>query len=237
MAGLLVVLQATGVMDRVHDRKEIEAWLRSHEALAPALYIGISSVLPLVFFPRSLLMLSGGLLFGWPALLYSLLAVGLSDMAAFWGARLLARPLVHKLSAGRARRTFHWLRQEGFWAVLILAMTPVAPTWMINYGSGAAGIRYARFAPGSLLGILPLCAIYTYYGGLLDEGTLDFLYSLPLFALPILLVLGLLKWRFSEMERDAPAAASATAPGEAGASEVPPHDETPPPPAFSPGEA
>lgn len=205
LLGLFVLAQTTGLLDAAHDRKAIHAWLESHPDLAPALYVALSTFLPLILIPRSFLMLSGGLIFGWMGVVYSLTAVFLGDCIAFWTARWLARPLFERLIRGtRARRALARVRREGFWAVLLMAMTPVMPTYLINYGSGLAGIRYRSFAPGSVLGILPLCLLYTHYGNSLDESTLDFFYSIPLFAVPLLILLLLMRWRYNRMEADEP---------------------------------
>lgn len=200
LAGLLLLARELGLRELGASRAEIERLLARWGVWGPVVFIAAYSVLPLVFVPRSLLALIGGYLFGWASVPYTWAGALIGESAAFWLAGLLLRPLVEKtvLSRGRARQVVEWIRAEGFWAVCVLRLMPFMPTDVVNFGSGVGGIRYRAFAAGTLLGILPGCVLFSYYGQLFqgDPAAVEILFVIPLFAIQLGIGLAVAQWRF-----------------------------------------
>lgn len=198
LAGLFVAAQHLGLREWTSDRAALEATLHEWGWAAPLLFVTCYSFLPLVFIPRALLALIGGYLFGWPSVLYTWSGALIGESIAYVMAMTLGRSLVQKAAtrSPRARRAVTWLRAEGFWAVLMMRLFPFMPTDVVNFGSGLAGVRYRHFAAGTLMGILPGCIVFSYYGQLFEGEAIELLYSIPLFALPLFLALAVARWRY-----------------------------------------
>jgi uncharacterized membrane protein YdjX (TVP38/TMEM64 family) len=198
LAGLFVAAENLGLREWTLDREAVEAWLSKQGSLAPLLFVICYSFLPLIFIPRALLALIGGYLFGWPSVLYTWTGALIGETIAFGLAMTLGRSLIQKASLrnARAQRAVLWLKAEGFWAVLMMRLFPFMPTDVVNFGSGAAGVRYRDFAAGTLMGILPGCIVFSYYGQLFGGEPLELLYSIPLFLAPMLLAFGVARWRY-----------------------------------------
>ncbi len=198
LAGLFVLAEHLGLRTWTLDREAVEAWLSRRGAAAPLLFVICYSFLPLIFIPRALLALIGGYLFGWPSVLYTWTGALIGESIAFGLAVTLGRSLIQKaaLRSARAERAVRWLKAEGFWAVLLMRLFPFMPTDVVNFGSGVAGVRYRDFAAGTLMGILPGCIVFSYYGQLFGGEPIELLYSIPLFLLPMLLAFWVARWKY-----------------------------------------
>lgn len=198
IAGLFVLAQRLGLREWTSDREALESTLEAWGWAAPLLFVACYSFLPLVFIPRAVLALIGGYLFGWPSVLYTWSGALIGETIAYGLARSFGRSLVQKaaLRSERAGRAVQWLQAEGFWAVLMMRLFPFVPTDVVNFGSGFAGVRYRDFAAGTLLGILPGCVVFSYYGQLFEGEPVELLYSVPLFVVPMLMALGVARWRY-----------------------------------------
>lgn len=208
LALLFLIARQFGLDDLAKDRASLDATLAAWGMAAPLVFVFAYSFLPLMFVPRAVLALLGGYLFGWPSVLYTWSGALLGESIAYGLARTLARPLVEKIAVhgDRGRQAVAWLRAEGFWAVLIMRLFPFIPTDVINFGSGLAGVAYRDFAVGTLLGILPGCLIFSYYGQLFEGRPLELIYSIPVFLGPMLLAVLVARWRYGGRDGRAPGA-------------------------------
>lgn len=200
LVGLVFLSQKTGLRDLAADRAQIESFLVRWGVWAPIGFILAYSILPLVFIPRALLALIGGFIFGWGSIAYTWTGAFIGESLAFLLAGTLVRPLIERTLLRREapRRIVQWIRAEGFWAIVILRLTPFVPTDVINFGSGTAGVPYRAFVLGTLTGILPGCVLFSYFGQLFqgEAELLTALFVIPLFAFQILLGLAVAQWRF-----------------------------------------
>lgn len=203
LAGMFVLAQHLGLREWTSDRAALEATLADWGWAAPVLFVTCYSFLPLVFIPRALLALIGGYLFGWPSVVYTWSGALIGESIAYVMAMTFGRSLVQKaaLRSPRAQRAVTWLHAEGFWAVLMMRLFPFMPTDVVNFGSGLAGVRYRDFAAGTLLGILPGCIVFSYYGQLFEGEPAELLYSIPLFVVPMLFAIGVARWRYGPLRR------------------------------------
>lgn len=192
---------AAGWTDLASTGTAIRNWTTRSGASGPLLYIAAYSILPLIFVPRAALSLIGGFAFGWMSVVYTWGGALVGESLAYAAARHLGAPLVNKLVGPRGRSVINWIEAEGFWAVLTMRLLPFVPTDAINLGSGLAGIRYRDFLSATLIGILPSCVLYSWLGQRTAGEVIHLLLSLPLFALPPGLGIGLLVWRARRLKR------------------------------------
>lgn len=133
------------------------AAVRAAGAWAPALFVLLQVVLTVAPVPRTLFTVAAGVLFGsvTGALIAVLATVGAAAVA-FWLVRLGTARLAARYAD---RRAVTWVRarldRRGLLAVLSLRLLPMVPFPVLNYASGASGMRFAPYLLGTLLGVLP----------------------------------------------------------------------------------
>lgn len=117
--------------------------------------------------PGTVLVVAGGVLFGvvWGTV-WSVVGATLGAIAAFLIARYCLRQ--------RCRRWFQQckslnqldrhLQHQDFWYVLAVRFAPISPFNVINFIFGLTSVRLRAYAAGTLLGIIPGTAAYTWVG-------------------------------------------------------------------------
>ena len=134
------------------------------EPAAPVLLVLGGAVLPSFGMPASLILVSGGAVFGtlYGGLL-SLVGLYASAFACYLLARTLARDLVvHLLGRRLAPVVERLLERHGFWTMVRLRMIPV-PFPLINYGAGLVGVRPRTFALSTVIGLTPAAFVFSYF--------------------------------------------------------------------------
>ena len=157
----------------------------------------------------TLLCVAAGYLFG--TLIGSIISMigALSGaLITFAGTRFIAGERVRNfLLRGRTRRLVHLLERDAFFYLMALRTVPVAPFFAINAAGAMIRISTRRFLLATALGLTPLVVVYVSVGAgletLLEAGRVsgpEVLLRprvlLPLLALLLLLVLGILARNF-----------------------------------------
>lgn len=167
--------------------EDIQALVEAGGTWSPLVYIVVASLLIVAWFPRSLLSMVAGALFG--VSLGAVLALVMGATGALGGYYLgvkLGHPyLAQKAQDGRSRRIVEFIQRRGFWAVLACRVCPLVPSELISVTSGVTAIPLAHFVLASLLGMAPGAFLYAAFGAsLLDpEGWTTTVASLAGFAL------------------------------------------------------
>ena len=167
--------------------EKVQVWIESFGGVAPFVFILAYAVGPILLFPGSVLTLAGGLAFGWvQGFLYVLIGANLAANAAFFLARIMGKDFVEKVSKGKADKLNKFIEKEGFFAVLLLRLIPVAPFNVLNYAAGLTPVKWMHYFIATLLGMIPGIFVYVYLGGNLD-------YKRPAFwgAIVMLLILSI----------------------------------------------
>lgn len=145
------------------------------EAISAGPYAGIGIILVfvaagLVVFPVTVLITMTAIVFPpLPAFGYALTgALASAAVAYVLGARL-GRPMLRRLMGKRLNAVSRIIDNRGVMAVMMLRVAPVAPFTAINLVCGAARIRFADYAIGSILGMAPGIAVLTALGGSLRD--------------------------------------------------------------------
>ncbi len=148
------------------------AWQARHPLLAAVFYLlGVTVATPLMV-PGSVLMMSGGFIFGLPVGA-ALAAVGVTFGAALacLAGRSVARPAIHSYTQDNA--TFNALNgalaQRGFLVVLLTRLSLLIPFNVLNYAYGVTDIRMQTFIPATALGMLPVVVLFAYIGSLASD--------------------------------------------------------------------
>jgi uncharacterized membrane protein YdjX (TVP38/TMEM64 family) len=173
LATVLATVAAVALVAPLPDIAAVQDWIRSAGAAAPLLYLSGYVAGALLFVPRPLLTIAGGLLFG--AVLGTALAVLGATIAAlisFLVARAVGRDLLTARS-GRARlaKVDDLLRRRGWLAVAYLRLLPMIPFAVVNYGCGLTSLPISHFVVGTAVGSLPGTALLVVAGGSLTNPT------------------------------------------------------------------
>lgn len=132
---------------------------------APVGFLAVHVMASLVFIPRTLLAIVGGMLFGigWGIVWAELGGVG-GAVAGFLLARYVNSGLIHLDDKARLGPLFRRVELGGWRAVALLRLFPVVPHSVANYGLALTRLPLGAYAFGSLIGQLPITVAYVEVG-------------------------------------------------------------------------
>lgn len=166
---VLIVWLSRSIFDI--DANGIRRWILSFGFWAPAIYMLIYTIRPLVFFPASVLSIAGGLAFGaWQGTLYTIIGATLGAMLSFIIAKSVGKSRVRKEWTGNAGKIQSQMEQNGFLYVLLFRFIPVINFDLISYAAAFAKVRFAPFAIATLIGIIPGTFAYNFLGSSFISG-------------------------------------------------------------------
>lgn len=153
--------------DRLKYHKQvILVWSQTHYKLAVFLYMLFYILAVAMSIPSNFIFaMTGGMLFGlWQGLLYALISATVGSVLVFLAIKIA-------FSAWFRQRTSRWIAkmEKGFHQnalnyILVLRLVPIFPFWLVNIVAALINVRTLTFAFGTLLGIIPLTAIYVSLG-------------------------------------------------------------------------
>lgn len=164
--GILAIALISILVVRKYTLSEIRALMEGTGALAPIIYIGLFSILPVFFFPVPVLVLPAGILFGvfWGTI-YTLLGSLVNSILMFYTGKLLMRGFVtdilEKKIQGDLKHKLLSENQRTLGTVFfILRLIPLVSYNLINYVSGITNIKLPLYLFTTLLGILPGTVVF-----------------------------------------------------------------------------
>lgn len=132
---------------------------------APLIYIIAFSLVPLTFFPDSLLAILGGTIFGLSrGFLYTSIGALIGGSISFFISRILGQSFVEKLENDKLKNIQNLLKDNGFLMILLLRLIPLFPFDLISYGAGLTKISYKDFLLGTLIGTIPGILVFVNLG-------------------------------------------------------------------------
>jgi uncharacterized membrane protein YdjX (TVP38/TMEM64 family) len=157
LAVLAVLAVAWLLLRNADGLPEVRASVAAAGFWAPLLFVLLQVAVTVLPFPRTLFTVAAGVLFGSVAgLLLTVTATVLAASAAFWLVRLVGARFA---SRHADRPGVAWIRsrldRSGLLAMVSLRLIPMVPFPVLNYASALSGVRFAPFAVGTALGVLP----------------------------------------------------------------------------------
>ncbi len=168
---------------------EIKTFIKGFGPLAPIIFIMICMGKPLLFFVPTLgLTVIAGTIFG-P--LYGTLYVALggagSTVVAFYLARIWGRKPVERIIKERSSlvKLDERMASRGFTTIIMLRVFNL-PWDLVSYSAGLSKMRFRDFYLASLVMLLPISFLYTYFGSTVTRPTSPgFIISLSVIGLVI----------------------------------------------------
>lgn len=143
---------------------EARVWVSDRGAVAPLVFVLIFAGLTIAPFPKSVLAVVGGGLWGLcTGLAICMVAVVLGASLSFYIGRRYIGSSVRSLVGPHMREVDDAVRSS-FLAVLAIRVMPVLPFTLLNYAFGVTAIRYRRFALVTAIGSMPGTAAYVAVG-------------------------------------------------------------------------
>ena len=144
---------------------EIEHWVGRLGWWAPAIYVFLWLVAPVLGLPGTPLGLVAGALFG-PVRgsLYTLFGATAGATLAFLVARYLVGDWVARRAAGRLGRIMHGIEADGWRFVAFGRLAPIVPFNLLNYALGLTRIPLKSYITATFFGMLPGTVAYVYLG-------------------------------------------------------------------------
>lgn len=175
---LLVLLVIAGIAWIVAHRRSLDAasivLAVAHYPAAPLFFLLLHAVASLVFFPRTVLAVAAGALFGvWWGTLWAALGSVLGAVAGLLLARYVNSGLVDLESLRRLGPVLLRAQRGGWRAIAVFRLIPVIPHTLSNYVLGLTRVGFGAYVVGSLLGQLPMtiaCADFGAAGQALAAG-------------------------------------------------------------------
>lgn len=152
----LELLDRVAIAERVEELRAL--WW------SPLALVGLWAVLSPLGLPASPLLIAGGVVFGtWWGTLYNSIGALLGATLTFFFARLLGHDFVaHLLGEERLTRVEERIERYGFWALVGIRFVPL-PWPVINFGAALGGFRFAPFLLATLIGVVPMIFIFTFF--------------------------------------------------------------------------
>ncbi len=162
----------------------IEAFMEHNSALAPIIFILICTLKPLMFFiPSFGLTIVAGVMFGAVmGTVYVAIGGALSTVTGYFFARWMGREAVMKISglSSSVALLDSWAREKGSSAVLLMRLFNL-PWDIVSYWAGLSGVGFREFYLMSLIPLVPVSFLYTYFGShVFYPGSPEFIISLVL---------------------------------------------------------
>ncbi len=162
---LLVVAVAgvhlTGAAQYLQQEK-LQALIGSYGALAPAIYILIYSLAPVLFLPGLPITIVGGIVFGpfW-GVVYTITGATIGASLAFLVARYGARDWISaKLTGAKWEKLDSEVAQHGWKVVAFTRLIPAFPFNLLNYAFGLTKVSFFQYAVTSFICMLPGCIAF-----------------------------------------------------------------------------
>ncbi len=148
----------------------------------------------LAFFPKPVLNVTAGAIFGIPeGLALAVIGTTLGAVLAFRLGRSLGREALQPLLKRKILATLdRRLTDQGFVSVLLLRIVPGVPFQGVNFAAAFSGVRPWSFTAATALGVLPGTAAYVIAGATASSpASPAFLFSIAAIAIMMVLTLAI----------------------------------------------
>lgn len=143
------------------------SWLQRFEAYAPYLFIFLYCLMSIFCLPNVLLVLAGGVVFGfYIGTILNLLGATLGAACGFCLSRYFLNDFFKfKFKHDtKMQRLMKQVDRRGWRAVALLRLMPMMPYNIVNYGLGTTSIKFRDYIIASAIFLIPNKLILTYCG-------------------------------------------------------------------------
>ncbi len=194
----LLVAAVAGVQlsgaGRYLQQDTLRSLIAGYGALAPAIYILIYTLAPVLFLPGLPITIVGGILFGpfW-GVVYTITGSTLGASLAFLTARYLARDWVAaKLTGPKWEKLDREVEQHGWKVVAFTRLIPAFPFNLLNYAFGLTKVSFTHYLLATFFCMLPACIAFIVFSSSLLGLIRGNLSSTALLGIALIVVVSLI---------------------------------------------
>jgi uncharacterized membrane protein YdjX (TVP38/TMEM64 family) len=154
------------------------------------------AVASLLMVPVTVLIVAAVMIYGpWSGFLFAVLGSLLSSIAGYGVGRSLFRDAIRRLAGPRLNRISRALAKRGVLTVAFVRLVPVAPFSVVNMVAGSSRVGLRDFLSGTLVGMVPGIAVYSFASDRVIEAARDpSPLTLAIALLSVGALLGLIRW-------------------------------------------
>jgi len=144
------------------QQEKLRELIAGYGALAPAIYILIYALAPVLLLPGLPITIAGGIMFGpfW-GVVYTITGATIGASLAFLVARYVARDWVAaRLTGPRWEKLDSEVARHGWKVVAFTRLIPAFPFNLLNYAFGLTKIPFAHYVVVSFVCMLPACIAF-----------------------------------------------------------------------------
>ncbi|QXE90946.1 VTT domain-containing protein [Geomonas subterranea] len=170
LVAALAAVQLSGASHYIQQDR-LRGLIASYGTLAPAVYILVYALAPVLFLPALPLTIAGGIVFGpfW-GVVYTIVGATMGASLAFLVARYAARDWVaSKLTGPRWQRLDSEVAQHGWKVVAFTRLIPAFPFNLLNYAFGLTRINFAHYMLTSFVCMLPATVAFIVFSSSLPD--------------------------------------------------------------------
>lgn len=144
------------------QEEKLRELVASYGALAPAIYILIYALAPVLFLPGLPLTIAAGILFGpFFGVIYAITGASIGASLAFLVARYMARDWVAaRLKGPKWQKLDAEAAKHGWKAVAFTRLIPAFPFNLLNYAFGLTSIPFLHYVIATFICMLPACIAF-----------------------------------------------------------------------------
>jgi uncharacterized membrane protein YdjX (TVP38/TMEM64 family) len=167
--------------------KSLRKYILSFGPWASLALLIIYSLKPIVVvFPAVLLTVLAGNIFGpVKGFILAMAGVFFSASLAFYISKSLGKPFVDKITRGKLLKLDDNIEAYGFKIIFLMRLSTLFPIDPLSYAAGLTKMKYSNFILGTLIGLAPEMAAYSYLGQSMRHP-----FSKKIF-IPLILIIGI----------------------------------------------
>jgi len=205
LAAAVAGIHLSGAVGYLQEDR-LRALIAGYGALAPAIYILIYTLSPVLLLPGLPITIVGGILFGpfW-GVVYTITGATLGALLAFLVARYLARDWVaSKLTGPKWAKLDREVEQHGWKVVAFTRLIPAFPFNLLNYAFGLTKVPFSHYLLATFFCMLPACIAFIVFSSSLLELIRGNLSPTALLGIVLIVVVSLLPVFYRRYKRRMP---------------------------------
>jgi uncharacterized membrane protein YdjX (TVP38/TMEM64 family) len=153
------------------DTSELRREVKGLGATGVLIVLAMALIHAVVFYPAEILTTASGFAYGfWLGLPIVMAGWLASALVAYGIGHAAARPLLYRLAGEeRFRRGERLVHSGGVSLLLVVRLIPLVPFDLVCYACGAARIPLGRYVWTTIVGYLPITAVFVYFGSRLES--------------------------------------------------------------------
>ncbi len=165
-AGVAILAWGASLLPLSQWAEALRSWIEGLGSFGFVAFTAAYVVAAVLLVPVWPLSISGGLLFGLWGFAWVPISATIGAVAAFLISRYLVRGRVREWLTSRPKYQVvdQVVGEEGWKIVVLLRVSPLVPYNLMNYFCGMTQVPFAPYAAATLVGTIPVTAMYVYLG-------------------------------------------------------------------------